>query len=255
VEGADHFERRADVYAAARPPYPPELWTAVRATGLTGPGRRALDLGAGSGEATGPLLATGMDVVAVEPGPRLAARLADSYPTAEVVVARAEDLELTASTFDLVVAATSIHWLDLEIVLPQVARAITREGALLVWRNVFGDPEATVTPFRREVERIVAHRRNDSRRSAEDVEATSRALSRSGLFAVERVHTFRWSIRLDARQVGALFGTFSDWTPAEVDEVAAIVDRLGGEVVEYYSSWLIEARPTAGGPPPRAPRP
>src|SRR6478609_6351577 len=122
------FEAHADVYGRARPPYPPELWARVRETGLVGPGRRALDLGAGTGEATGPLLATGMDVVAVEPGARLAALLTERHPRAQVIVARAEDVELAAGSFDVAVAATSLHWMDLDVVLPKVHRALKADG-------------------------------------------------------------------------------------------------------------------------------
>src|SRR5437868_5624289 len=142
-----HFDAHADDYASARPPYPPELWARVRATGLVGPGRRAVDLGAGTGQATGPLLATGMEVLAIEPGRRLAALLEARHPEADVVVGRAEDVELPEGSFDLAVAATSIHWMNLDVVLPKVHRALADDGLLLVWRNVFGDPAVAVTPF------------------------------------------------------------------------------------------------------------
>jgi 16S rRNA A1518/A1519 N6-dimethyltransferase RsmA/KsgA/DIM1 with predicted DNA glycosylase/AP lyase activity len=93
VSGAQHFEAYADTYATARPPYPTALWDRVRDLGLLRPGRRALDLGAGSGQATGPLLAAGLKVTGVEPGPRLAAELHAAYPSATVLTARAEDLD------------------------------------------------------------------------------------------------------------------------------------------------------------------
>lgn len=243
MPGPEHFEQWADVYGDARPPYPPELWDAVHATGLLTAGRRALDLGAGSGEATGPLLVAGMEVVAVEPGPRLAARLSARYPTARVVIGRAEDVELPSSAFDLVVAATSVHWMDLDVVLPMVRAAIRPDGRLLVWRNVFGDPAAPVTPFRRRIAEIVGRRADASRESIEDVETTRTALTRSGLFRVDAVRRFRWSIRLETDRVERLFSTFSDWAPSEVDEAVSAVRELGDEVLEHYSSWLIEASP------------
>lgn len=238
-----HFERRAEVYDAARPPYPPALWERVRATGLMVPGRRALDLGAGTGQATGPLLDAGLRVVAVEPGPRLAARLREAHPEVEVIVARAEDVEFDAASFDLVVVATALHWMDLAVVLPTVRRALAPDGRLLVWRNVFGDPDAPVTPFRQAVGMIVARRSAVRPGSAEDAARTAEAIARDGLFSIEEVSAFRWSIELDADRVRDLFSTFSDWSADEVDEAAAAARALGGSVVEHYSSWLIEAAP------------
>ena len=239
-----HFEARAAEYARARPPYPPALWAAVRRRGVLRPGRRALDLGAGTGQATGPLLAAGLSVAAVEPGPRLAALLRAAHPAATVLVARAEDVDLPAGGFDLAVAATAIHWMDLDVVLPKLHRALTADGTFLVWRTVFGDP-AVPTPFRERVARIVRER-GAPRRSgpdAEDPVATAAALTRTGLFSADGTAVLRWSVELDAQQVRGLFGTFSDWTGEEVDRAAAAVLDLGGRVVEHYRSWLIALRP------------
>ena len=239
-----HFEARADEYEGARPPYPPALWDAIRALGVLRPGDRALDLGAGTGQATGPLLAAGLRVTAVEPGPRLARHLATAHPQATIVVARAEDVRLPDAGFDLVVAATSIHWMDLDVVLPTLHRALTRRGRFLVWRNVFGDPDIG-TPFRERIALIVAERDAPLRRAphAEDVAVTSAALTGAGLFEVESTLTFRWSIELDEDQVRRLFATFSDWSGEEVDRAARAVRELGGSVVEHYMSWLIVLRP------------
>src|SRR6478609_1110345 len=238
------FEAHADVYGRARPPYPPELWARVRETGLVGPGRRALDLGAGTGEATGPLLATGMDVVAVEPGARLAALLTERHPRAQVIVARAEDVELAAGSFDVAVAATSLHWMDLDVVLPKVHRALKADGRFLVWRNVFGDSAAPVTLFRERVAEIVRERGEPSNESmAEDAAVAAERLSRSGLFVVEDAFASQWSIELEAGRIEELFATFSNWSDVEVARAGDAVRHLGGAVVEHYSSWLIELRP------------
>ncbi|QIG39687.1 class I SAM-dependent methyltransferase [Microbacterium sp. 4R-513] len=245
-----HFDAIADDYSAARPPYPPELWARVRDTGLVGPGRRALDLGAGTGQATGPLLAMGPDVTAVEPGHRLAALLRARHPGAEVVVARAEDLTPADASFDLAVAATSIHWMDLDVVLPAVHRALTADGRFLVWRNVFGDAEAPVTPFRRRVSQIVERRGETvSGGDPEDAAATAERLSRSGLFAVHEICQWRWSIALDSHEIDRLFRTFSNWSADEAREAADAVRELGGQVIEHYSSWLIELVPRRQPPP------
>lgn len=238
-----HFNQQADLYRSSRPPYPADLWRRVRATGLVGPGRRALDLGAGTGEATGPLLHEGMDVVAVEPGPELAKILAATYPAANLLVSRAEDIKLAESSFELVVAATSVHWMDLDVVLPKIRRFLAPGGRLLVWRNVFGDPTVATTPFRAEMEQIVKRRPTARTGNPEDARATADKLTRAGLFSVDEICTYRWSIQLDADQIHSLFTTFSDWTPQEVDEAAAAARALGGEVVEHYTSWLIVASP------------
>ncbi|MCC2336695.1 class I SAM-dependent methyltransferase [Cellulomonas wangsupingiae] len=238
-----HFEEHADVYRTARPPYPPALWDRVLL--LVAPGTRVLDLGAGTGEATGPLLAAGARVTAVEPGPRLAARLAATHPAATVLVTRAEEVELPAGGVDVAVAATAVHWFDLGIVLPRLHRALAPGGRFLVWRHVFGDPDVT-TPFRERIGQVVAARSGPGRPGpdAQDAAAVARALTDGGWFALEDTATFRWRTDLDAEQVRALFSTFSDWSPAEVDQASAAVTELGGRVTEHYRSWLLVLRAT-----------
>ena len=54
-----HFDAHAEVYDRGRPPYPPALWERLTGTGLLVPGVRVVELGAGSGQATAPLLAAG----------------------------------------------------------------------------------------------------------------------------------------------------------------------------------------------------
>lgn len=239
-----HFETQASTYGGARPPYPTKLWDRIRDLGCLRPGYHALDLGAGTGQATGPLLAAGLRVTAVEPGPRLASRLRASHPAATVIVARAEELELPAASFDLVVAATSIHWMDLDIVVPTVHRLLAPGGRFLVWRTVFGDPSVT-TPFRQRIAEIVAARDAPPRPgpAAEDVTASTAALTRTGLFVADSIDVFRWSIEMDDDHVRRLFATFSDWSAGEVDRAAAAARDLGGHVVEHYISWLVALRP------------
>ena len=60
----------------ARPDYPPEVFELLVEHAELGPGTRVLEIGPGTGQATLPMLALGAHVTAVEPGARLARRLA-----------------------------------------------------------------------------------------------------------------------------------------------------------------------------------
>jgi SAM-dependent methyltransferase len=56
-----------------------------------------------------------------------------------VIVTRLEDATLPDGVFDSVVAATSMHWVDLHVGLPILHRVLRPGGWLAVWRTVFGD--------------------------------------------------------------------------------------------------------------------
>lgn len=245
MPGPGHFDAHADAYERGRPPYPPALWERLRALRLLGPGVRVVDLGAGTGQATGPMLDAGAAVLAVEPGQSLAARLRRRWPAAEVVPRTAEDADLAPGAFDLAVAATAVHWFDLGVVLPDVHRALAPGGHLAVWRNAYGDPEAPVTPFRERVDRIVARRGPRPSRPGPgelDDAGWAEVLAGGGLFEVVHRDRFRWAVDLDAGQVRDLFTTFSDWTPDEAEAAARAATDLGGTVREHYVTPLIVLR-------------
>jgi SAM-dependent methyltransferase len=118
-----------------RPSYPEELFDDLaRLAGLR-EGSRVLELGCGTGQATVSLVRRGYEVVAVELGAGLAdiarSKLA-SFPAATVVHAAFEAWELPAERFDVVLAATSFHWVDPAVRVQKSADALRPGGALVV---------------------------------------------------------------------------------------------------------------------------
>jgi len=233
-----HFERLAASYGTARPPYPTALYDSLVAEGVIGPGRRVLEVGAGSGEATADLLTRGCEVVAVEPGAQLRQRLRAAHPGVRVLEGRLEDLTLPGNAFDSVVAATSLHWVDLAVALPKLRRALREGGLLAVWRTVFGDPRVE-TEFRRRMMAIVALREEGVRvENVLDPPPTVAELEAGGHFRHLGSWQWPWQIDLDPGRIRALFQTFSDWRPDEVDAVERAAAEVGPVVREHYVTVL-----------------
>ncbi len=242
MPGPTHFDALADIYHQGRPPYPQQLWTSLRTSGLLRAGTRVVELGAGTGHATAPMLAAGAKVTAVEPGPALAGLLRQRCPDASIIVGSAEDSPLPEAAFELAVAATAVHWFDLDVVLPKLHAALVPGGHLAIWRTAYGDPLAPVTPFRQRVAAVVAKRPPQPAKPGRGELSTgewAQALSLSVHFRPTLVEEFRWSTTLAADQVRQLFTSFSNWTPTEADLVAQAALDLGGRVLEYYVTPLI----------------
>lgn len=109
------FDQVPELYDRVRPGYPSELFTdLVDVTGLT-ENASILEVGCGTGQATRPLAERGYKITAVEPGPGLAElgrqRLAN-FPNARIEVSFFEEWDRHNRSFDLVVAASSWHWVD-----------------------------------------------------------------------------------------------------------------------------------------------
>lgn len=130
------FGRGADAYEAARPSYPPDaVGEIARVCGL-GPGRRVLDLAAGTGKLTRLLVPTGADVVAVEPVAAMRAVLTSILPGIEALDGTAEAIPLPDTSVDAVTVAQAFHWFEPSTALAEIARVLRPGGALvLVWNT------------------------------------------------------------------------------------------------------------------------
>jgi len=128
------FTDGADRYARGRPDYPPALDRWLReAVGLA-PGATALDLGAGTGKFLPRLIATGADVVAVEPVDAMRGELAAAFPQVDARAGAAEALPLADASVDAVVCAQAFHWFATDAAVAEIARVTKPGGALaLVW--------------------------------------------------------------------------------------------------------------------------
>jgi SAM-dependent methyltransferase len=129
---ARSFGARAEDYQRWRPSYPPDAvaW-------LVPPGAaRVADVGAGTGKLTGPLLALGLEVAAVEPDPGMLAVLRREHPTAVPYLAGAEALPIPDASVDAVLAGQAWHWFPHEQAVAEVRRVLRPGGWLgLAWNG------------------------------------------------------------------------------------------------------------------------
>lgn len=135
AQHAQSFDAVAQVYDQARPSYPAELFTHI-AEALTG--RRVLEVGAGTGKATVGLTALGLEVTCIEPGPQMAAVLAQRTAVGPPVRIEVETLESFTSTetFDALVSAQAWHWTDPATRMDRAAALLPPGGFLgLFWNG------------------------------------------------------------------------------------------------------------------------
>jgi SAM-dependent methyltransferase len=136
---AQAFGGAAELYDRVRPGYPQEAvdWLAeVLDMGVV------VDLAAGTGKLTVPLLAVASRVIAVEPSDGMLAVLRSRAPAAEAVLGDAQAIPLADASADSVVVAQAFHWFSNEAALAEIHRVLRPGGALgLVWnRRDLSDP-------------------------------------------------------------------------------------------------------------------
>jgi SAM-dependent methyltransferase len=143
---ASSFGGAAGAYAEHRPDYAP---AAVRWALEPAPGPRVLDLGAGTGKLTATLVALGADVVAVEPDPAMLTELRRALPAVPALAGNAEAIPLPDASVDAVLAGNALHWFDMAVAGPEIARVLAPGGILAGLWNVLDDRVGWVAELER----------------------------------------------------------------------------------------------------------
>lgn len=133
---ASSFGAAASAYAEHRPDY---AHAAARWALEPTPGPRVLDLGAGTGKLMATLIALGDAVVAVEPDGAMLSELRRALPTVRALPGSAEAIPLPDGSVDAVLAGNALHWFDMAVAGPEIARVLAPGGILAGLWNVVDD--------------------------------------------------------------------------------------------------------------------
>jgi SAM-dependent methyltransferase len=209
------FARSAAAYERGRPGYPE---AAIRHVVAQLPPRAVvLDLAAGTGKLTRPLLEAGLRVIAVEP----VAEMREALPAgARALDGTAETIPLRDGAVAAVTVGQAFHWFDGDRALAEIARVLVGDGLLaLFWnRRVEADPinraiDAVVDPHRGEV----PTHRGDPWRAA---------FERTSLFGPLEERTFDNAQELDADGLEARVGSISFIASLEPAERAHVLEQV-----------------------------
>jgi SAM-dependent methyltransferase len=128
------FDAEALTYDRTRPSYPPDAVAWLVEHLRIGPGRRVVDLAAGTGKLTTLLAPLGAQLLAVEPVAGMRQILRAAVPDVPTLAATAEELPFADGSLDAVTAAQAFHWFDAERALPEIRRVLRPGGRLgLLW--------------------------------------------------------------------------------------------------------------------------
>lgn len=204
ADPSKNFGDAAERYRTFRPDYPPEVFDfLVEHVGADR--RRAVDLGAGSGQATRKLAQYFNSVTAIEPDARQA-RAAAWPENVNVEVLTSEEAAFSEGSIDAVISATAFHWMDQEAICKNAALWLRSGGVFFPFAfDAFGVDGTAASFYNGEFEKWAAFR---DRRIVEcyDYEA---AITNSGVFV--NVTGFAQTSRyeLTAETATGLMSTFS----------------------------------------------
>jgi SAM-dependent methyltransferase len=135
---ASSFGAAATAYAEHRPDYAEAAVRWALEPALA-PGLRVLDIGAGTGKLTATLVAVGTNVTAVEPDPAMLEELRRALPDVRALLGSAEAIPMADASVDAVLAGNALHWFDMAVAGPEIARVLGPGGTLAGLWNVMDD--------------------------------------------------------------------------------------------------------------------
>jgi SAM-dependent methyltransferase len=231
----------AQLYDDVRPSYPGGIGDAISA--YAGKIENAVELGAGTGKATGIVASVARNLTAIEPDPRMAAILKAKYTNVHVVETSFEEW-LPDRGNDLVACAMAWHWMDPAIRNQRVWDALRPGGTFAVISLEHGhhDPEqaqaidAFLTGLDPTPPRATARRNRDDLKGA-------------GLWSDIREHDWHELPELPKDRFLALHRTFSTYQQKSpemrqrmMDGLGALLDDFGGSIVMDLHTTLVLAR-------------
>ncbi|MCP9848414.1 trans-aconitate 2-methyltransferase [Cyanobium sp. Morenito 9A2] len=254
------YSAAAQVYERARPAYPQELIEQViKVAGLTRYSR-ILEVGCGPATATLGLAPLGCPMVCLEPNPNFAAaarRRCEAYPSIEIVESAFEEWTLDGQAFDAVLAASSFHWVTLEVAYRKASSALNERGHLILLWNMELQPSKATHELLLEAYELHAPEliRHETRAEQQQVLSVLAQLAlESDLFGNLQEGSVETQLTCSADQYLDSLATYSPYLRLDPErrsalfaELHRIIDKLpGGQIaLSYLSAFQItQKRPS-----------
>lgn len=244
-------------YDAVRPGYPTELFDCLFDYAELTAGEQILEIGCGTGQATRSMIERGFGITCIEPSQGLATvarRNFDHLSDFTLVDSHFEDFE-TSRVFDLIIAATSFHWLDPKTRLAKCADLLGDEASVAIVSSFHPPPfsgffEAVQTCYDRHIPEWVERRKERLANVGLPIDVFEAELTSDHRFTDVRVERFDWHVNFTSDQYGRLLHTFSDHIRLGEDRLATLVvdvrrlidSDFGGIVRRPYRAVLRLAR-------------
>lgn len=150
------FDTIPEQFDAYRPRYSAELFEALIGYAGVGEDKAVLEIGPGTGQASGPIIETGCDYLAIELGEHLAAFMEkkfSAFPNFHIVNDDFITHDFGTQKFDLIYSAATIQWIGEEIAYPK-CYDLLGDGGVLAMMLTSGDYKHTNETLYGEIQKV-----------------------------------------------------------------------------------------------------
>lgn len=247
------YDRAADRYDRARPAYPEALFDDIQSFAQLDEHARILEVGCGSGQATQSLARRGYSINCIELSERLAELARNKltrFPKVRIINGDYDELPLPAAAYDLLVAATSFHWLDPATRFHKARGALKPGGCIaLFWHRpaisqLSRDCMETLQSAYREHAPSLADNWQPPPPPDQLPDEFSAPIAESGCFQPAIVKRYAYNLSYSAAAYIDLLGTFSDHLALQPTARANLLAAIGRQINEDCGGRVIREQVT-----------
>lgn len=226
-------------YEAARPGYPVELKKRIEEFSGIRPGAQLLEVGAGTGQATGLFLGGGYSLDLLEVSDEQVGFLQEKYGAYSGIAVKKGYFEKYEADkkYDLIYSATAFHWVKSEIGYPKAWEMLKEGGTLAVFWHMSSvtKHEGGVFDGLNEIRRKYLPDAGDGFDET-GVEQVRRKrihqIQSGGCFGFPEMHGFIWTDEYDAERYVRLINTYSDTQLLEETVRAAYLHEIRTHILK-----------------------
>ena len=240
------FGGMAEEYHAVRPGYPHEIFEMLADAGALGNGMKALEIGCGSGRATERLIEYDLNLCSIDPSDemlRVARNTVNGIERVRFEKRMFESYNEERENLDLIIAATSWHWVQPSIGYRKAARLLGNNGKLVILANLHPRPIAEFFQRIQTVYRTVVPEWGtlNTNRGTEDVIRDSKEeMEESGYFGETKVLTYRWKEEYTRERFLRLLGTYSDHRNLGEERLGKLQEGIGQIIDIEYGGVIVK---------------
>ena len=247
------YDSVALAYDRTRPRYPEAILSSMQQKIELQPGKSVLEIGAGPAIITPELAKFGADIVSLEPSKSAVAIAKDkcaAYSNVEIVNTTFEDWNLNTRRFDVVVAATSFHWITPEVRYIKTAEALKDNGYLVLLWNTPPQPSYEVHQSVRDIYQTHApelSKYEGHQQHQENIGKIGQAVVDSGYFqdltsdcVASRRHRLIVTVRYSVENYLALLSTFSPYIRLSAQQREILFVQLQQKLREFTSDRYLD---------------
>lgn len=252
------YSKTAAAYSQTRPRYPQALIDRAIEVAQLSANAAILEIGCGPGIATVPFAQRGFSIMGLDPSQEachLAQQNCAAYQTVEIQNTTFEEWELEPERFDVVLAATSFHWVAPEVGYSKAAAALKNRGSLMLLWNTAPQPSREICQALSQVYSLHAPtmgRYEDQTTQAETLEKFGQAAVNSGDFHSLVSHQIESHLTYTIAHYLALLSTLSPYIALDsqkrialfTDLEKALEETCGETIQTAYLSVLHLAQKT-----------